>query len=355
MRIRAITLFVDYSRYGVNLPLLARLFYNESLKSSLKHNINIWTWRIALNPIKKDMLMDVASSVESIPREINYIAIPLDGLGVDDVDAIVNLLTNTDRIFLSIHGDEMEYLIFIQALKRLSSNPQLCTRIAFAIDKPILTPYFPLASSPEDGFGIASALLYVDDLLNTQDLSRRINEVFLKAYNIVDEVSSKLNAECYGVDLSLSPWMKESVAVLIERIKGKPFNEGGTYKVIFNLNHLIKSISNQSKCVGFNEVMLPYAEDLRLMNLGERGLLNVYDLISLASVCVAGLDMVVAPYEGLEDMLWDAYAVLKSKNQPSGVRVIPVRANSGDKINLGRFGEVPVMVLKHTFNRCCLC
>lgn len=355
MRIRAITLFTDYIRYRMNLPLIARLFHNESLKSSLKHNVSIWTWRIALNPIKKDILMDVASSIESIPKEINYIAIPLDGLSVDDVDNIINLLANTDRIFLSIHGGEMEYSIFIQVLKRLSSNPQLCTRIAFAIDKPILTPYFPLASSPEDGFGIASALLYVNDLLNTQELNRRINEVFLKAYSIVNEVSLKLNAECYGVDLSLSPWMEESVALLIERIKGKPFNEGGTYKAIFNLNCLIKSISNQSKCVGFNEVMLPYAEDLRLMNLGERSLLSAYDLISLASVCVAGLDMVVVPYGELEDMLWDAYAVLKGKNQPSGVRVIPVRANSGDKINLGRFGTVPVMVLKHNVNRCCTC
>jgi len=355
MRIRAITLFVDYGKYGLDLSSLARLFYKESLKSSLSHNINIWTWRIALSPIKVDTLADVASSVESIPREINYIAIPLEGLSMDDVDKIINILTNTSRVFLSIHGGEREYSVFIQVLMKLSLNPQLCTRIAFAIDKPVLTPYFPLASSPEGGFGVASALLYVNDLINTQDLSRKISEIFLEAYSLVDEVSLKLGAECYGVDLSLSPWMEESVAVLIERIKGKPFNEVGTYKAIFNLNCLIKAVSSRFRCVGFNEVMLPYAEDSLLMSLGERGLLNVYDLISLASVCVAGLDMVVVPCEGLEDMLWDAYAVLKSKNQPSGVRAIPVKANPGDRVNLGRFGEVPVMMVKNAINMCCLC
>jgi uncharacterized protein (UPF0210 family) len=355
MRIRAITLFVDYYRYGSDLLSIARLFYNESIKSSLSHGINVWTLRIALSPVRVEALMDVASSVKSIPEEISYIAIPLEGLGVDDVDTIIDLLTNTSRIFLSIHGGEREYSLFIRMLMKLSSNPQLCTRIAFAIDKPMLTPYFPIASSPEGGFGVASALLYVNDLLNAQDLTRKINDVFLKAYSLVNEVSLKLNAECYGVDLSLSPWMEESVAVLIERIKGKPFNECGTYKAIFNLNCLIKAVSSQPGCVGFNEVMLPYAEDSRLMSLGEMGLLNVYDLISLASVCVAGLDMVVVPYEGLEDMLWDTYAVLKSKNKPSGVRVIPVRANPGDRVNLGRFGEVPVMMVRNTAGRCCPC
>lgn len=348
MRIRAITLFVDYNRYGGNLSSLAKVFYDESLKSSLRRNINIWTWRIALNPIKANMLIKVASDVESISGEVNYIAIPLEGLNVDDVDAVVDVLSRTNRIFLSIHGGEREYSLFIQILERLSQNPQLCTRIAFAIDNPILTPYFPAASSPENGFGIGAALLYVNDLLNVQDISQKVKEVFLRAYSVIDEISTRLNAECYGVDLSLSPWMEESVAVLIEKIKGKPFNEGGTHKAIFSLNHLIKAISNQYRCIGFNEVMLPYAEDLRLMRLGEDGLLDVYDLISLASVCVAGLDMVVVPYEGFEDILWDTYAVLKCKRQPSGVRVVPVKASPRVRINLGRFGEVPVMMVKHT-------
>lgn len=96
---------------------------------------------------------------------------------------------------------------------------------------------------------------------------------------------------------------------------------------------------------GFNEVMLPYTEDYKLLEYGERGSLTASKLLYYASTCIAGLDMVEVPEnrDKLRRLVLDAMALAYVKRRPMSIRVIPVPGLPGDKVDLGVFGKVTVI------------
>jgi len=104
------------------------------------------------------------------------------------------------------------------------------------------------------------------------------------------------------------------------------------------------------KAVGFNEVMLPLAEDNCLKKRAKEGKLRLYDLISYIPICAVGLDMVPIPAdisdEELLRILKDVEVMSSIKGRTVGVRVILASSKPGDEIELRRFGKVPIPCIR---------
>lgn len=353
MKIRALTLLIDYFEYDNEFEELI----NDFLLHSKNLNIEIWTKRIAINPVNINDLLNITKKIiTSLNKNIDYIAIPVELKNNKNYfDIISKVLKINEKIFLSFFGNEEDFFVFSKIVYNVSNklNPSDCTRICFTFNGPLLTPYFPSASAMDKELGIAAALFYVNDLIKSLkdrlDLYKKIIEIDSIVNNSLLNLSSHLMVKNYGIDLSLSPWMKESVALLLEKICRKKFYSPGIRYAIFYLNKLIKEISSKNAHCGFNEVMLPYAEDSRLMELGKMNAISAYDLLSLSSICVAGLDMVVTPFNNFSDFsnfMKDCFAILSSKNKPSGIRIIPIKDKNRKIINLERFGKVPILKLR---------
>jgi len=230
MRIRALTFLIDYFKYSNDFKELINnfLFYSKN------SNIKIWTKRIAINPVSiNDLLNIVNKIITSLNENIDYIAIPVELKNNKySINTILKTLKINEKIFLSFFGDEENFEIFTKIVYNVSNklSPFDCTRICFTFNGPLLTPYFPSASAMNEELGIAAALFYVNDLMslkNKSDFYKKIVEIDNITNEFLSNLSSNLIVKNYGIDLSLSPWMEESVALLLEKICNKKFNNPG--------------------------------------------------------------------------------------------------------------------------------
>jgi len=221
------------------------------------------------------------------------------------------------------------------------------TKIAIGFhSKDFITPYFPDSSSP--GYRlIGISLLYPRILFEVLKSTSSLGEAFRVVFSEIDKVvsivknTSGLNVK---VDYSLSPWMSESVAEIYE-YSGYSLLDPGALYYTWLLNKYISEYSNPEIRTGFNEVMLPYTEDSKLLEYGERGLLTARKLLYYALTCVAGVDMIVIPEnrDKLKRLVLDTMALASTKKKPVSLRAIPVPRMPGDKVNLGVFGRVTVI------------
>lgn len=230
-----------------------------------------------------------------------------------------------------------------------ASNKNLlaATKIAIGFHSgDFITPYFPDSSSPGFRF-IGISLLYPKILLkllrSTGSLDEAFRKVFIEVESIVNIVKNTSGLDV-KVDYSLSPWMSESVVEIYE-YSGYSLLDPGALYYTWLLNKYISDFSNPNIKTGFNEVMLPYTEDFKLLEYGERGLLTARRLLYYASTCVAGVDMIVIPEDRdkLKKLILDAMALAFTKKRPMSLRAIPVPGNPGDKVNLGVFGRVTII------------
>lgn len=228
-----------------------------------------------------------------------------------------------------------------------SIDPVVATRIAIGIhDEYFQTPYFPDSSSR----GIRSiglAFLYPKNIVSYLKSNLSIGEAFGEVFRVVDRVVGYIRGSIdLGVmaDYSLSPWMENSVVEVYEAM-GYPVTSTSILYATWLLNKYISEYSRRDIRIGFNEVMLPYAEDNLLIDLGRRGLIRARDFLTYASTCVAGVDMVVVSYdiEKLTGLIASAMALAWVKNRPISLRIIPTQGIEGDLVDLGKFGKIPVL------------
>lgn len=237
---------------------------------------------------------------------------------------------------------------YSEVFHRASSiDPLLATRIAVGFhDTSFQTPYFPDSSS--SGFGeIGMSFLYANSMLEALRTGLDFNSAFrLVFYEIrrLAVLAKLLTGLKVKVDYSLSPWMENSVAGIYEYLGYSLVNPGSLY-FTWVLNNYIHKFMDVEFATGFNEVMLPYAEDSLLKEYGFKGFMKARDFVSHASTCVAGVDMVVVPEsrENLARLITDAMAIAHMKSRPMSIRVIPVPGEPGEVVDLGRFGRVPVI------------
>lgn len=323
-------------------------------EASKKYGLDVWSLRLAIDPQSIVDALQFIDYLDEVSESFNYYAIPILCDSHFNFDLIVQMLSNYDKLFFSMFGGLREFKVFKDLLVYVGGRLPLesFVKLSFSFGGPILTPYFPSASAGKD-IMVTASMLYVDDLLNAIKSGKSISEVISNCSrhvsNFIAEISNYLRINLIGLDASISPWMDESVVDLIECFGGVRFGDIGTLNSIYWINELIVDVVSKGNFfTGYNELMLPYAEDSKLMLLGGEGLISAYDLLHLSSVCVAGFDMAVLPRmdeKSLNMFFMDAYSILKAKGKPCGFRVILSDNVYGDIVDLGFIGRAPVIKL----------
>jgi uncharacterized protein (UPF0210 family) len=226
------------------------------------------------------------------------------------------------------------------------------TRIGFNVyGRPVYTPYYPLSSSPGDTELFSIALTYPNHMKgmlergNVKQVEKEFTSIIGKVEESARIIRDTTGIEYLGVDLSLSPWMEESVARLVEIVSGRIIGEPGSAYGVYVLNTLINNAAGKTLSTGFNEVQLPVAEDNVLKERGVQGRLKARDLARLTGVCLAGLDLAVVPSDisRVRDLVLEVFSYSLTKNRPLGVRIVPVDLEPGSSVEFEKFGKTPVI------------
>ncbi|MCS7104242.1 MAG: DUF711 family protein [Thermofilaceae archaeon] len=317
----------------------------------------VWSLRVVSPPVEEtlrilDVRLDeyVESFYEKAMQAASYVAFPLENV---DSNKLIGLMSSFDRAYFSVTYREENVEKICEVLRRVPEQVGwvAASRFAVAFGERPVTPYFPVTLSTREGLSLS--LLYPNHLtekLNTGlTLADALRSVALEAYKLaytaLDSSGSQL--PLLGVDLSLSPWGSESVAALLERILSMTLFSPGTFTVIRWVNEHLHALARSLYATGFNEVMLPLAEDDRLKELAAVGHLKFRDLLAATPACVTGVDMVPIPSSTEEAILrWimrDLEEVRRLKGKPLGMRLLLVDAEPGDEVDLGMFGKTPVL------------
>jgi len=237
----------------------------------------------------------------------------------------------------------------VRILYEVAKHPDKATRFAVAVPGFVETPYFPAGASLGPVHGLSASLLY-PRMLEGRDIYEGFSDVDDLVVELEDnlvDVAEQLGLEYRGLDLSLSPWMEHSVARVVEQAAGLRIGEIGVAATIREIEDLIEELCLDATCTGFNQVMLPVAEDNVLKERVAGGELDVYKLLHLTYACVAGLDMVLVPAkhwtrEKARAILAEITTASNLKEKPLGIRVIAVDKEPGEWLEIGDFGETPV-------------
>jgi uncharacterized protein (UPF0210 family) len=366
LRIRAVTLFLDLTGKDA---IAIRSYLEDKVRSFLeaidefRSKGIIWGRGVRLSvshPCKGEEKVKLARIVREECESIgvNMISGFVYDAAVDDPKIIENL--SSIGVYISVKlSSPIYYGKVVELLSKISyKDPISLTRIATLLGEEgdFLTPYFPLSMNTRYGEGIALALLYARDLIDTyraEGLSGMVESacrILSQAESIGRYIASRMGVDYYGLDYSLSPWMDDSVALLIEEISESTLPNPGSLHTVSRINSLIHEAATRCGILptGFCEIMLPVAEDNILKERVREDMLRLRDLIALSLFCVAGVDMVVIPAEipkkVLLGVMLDLSEVSKLKGKPIGLRVILYPGvKPGDRIDLGVFGETPVI------------
>jgi len=318
-----------------------------SLRDELKSEFNILSTRFVL-PIREwdKELGKLAKVVRD--NGVDFIAAPLKE---PKSVSVLELLSTDPGVFTSIPYVQEKEREILNVIREIPEKIDwiATSRFGVAFGERLTTPYFPVTASNEEGVSIS--LLYVNYLGNRSCEGKKLSKIVDETINdVIREVAQgmraiKWNTSIIGVDPSLSPWMEESVAAFIERQTRVTFGLPGTFSKIREINEELSEVSE--RITGYNEVMIPLAEDNRLKELAKLGSLRFRDLIHLVASCVVGLDMVYIPSSTSDDILRgvlrDLNSIQRLKRRSLGLRIGLVGAEPGEEIQLGRFGNVPVI------------
>lgn len=357
-KVRAVTIHVER---GVDAEKVEDLAYRarEAVDAAVsEHGVEVWSLRITLPSFERlAEAVDAAKSLEGlVSDEKVFINLGSYSPREEEFDVFADLMEAGFFASLGYKGGGWEEARrYSSLLHRLSDrSPDLAVHVGFnPLGGEALTPYYPLSTSPGNSRIVTVALLYPNMLLDAyrrggldgmRDAAVSVGE---KALNLARAIVGSVEASSVGIDVSVSPWMEESSLGLVEYIAGVRLPEPGFAHGVGQVNRVLAEVaSSLGLSVGFNEVQLPVAEDLKLKARVSELNTTARDLLRLSGVCLAGLDMVVVPasIDGVAGLLLDAVAYSQAKSRIVGVRVIPVEGvEPGDEIFLSRFGETPVI------------
>lgn len=338
---------------------LSRLKMDEVKRfvEELSKRREVWSVRIVCPPVYE------ASSIFNVSMEkfleafyevtiktANYVAFPLSRL---ESGELAELMLSFEKAYFSVVYNEELTGEVIKVLREVPEKAGWLagSRFAVSFGKRPVTPYFPVTTSENEGYTLS--LLYPShiekEISEGVALPDSLRKTVLDAYRVIYDALNSINATVpfHGVDLSLSPWQKESVAALIEKLQGMPFGNPGTISTVKALNEALQLLASSLKTTGFNEVMLPLAEDDRLKELTGTGQVTFKDFLYLTLVCVVGLDMVLLPSTTddavLRGLINDLEAARRVKGRSLGMRILLVDAEPGTDVDLGFFGKTPVL------------
>lgn len=320
-------------------------------------DLEITTLRLTLPNIPLSAINDVASLSRKIEENV---LISLGGLppALDKVeDFIFSSIKEGFYMHITIGEPSWNILRRVARLfNRLSEEePDMATRFGINLSgEELLTPFYPLSWSPGEKIPlITSCLTYPSALLEAyrasgfEGLKSEVKKWAKEASSVGKSFANEIKGSFKGVDLSVAPWMEDSSLGLVEVIAGVRLPEPGIAYGISLVNKALREVSNSIKSVGFNSVQLPLGEDLKLKLRASEGELRARDLARLCGACLAGLDMVVVPFDDVKvaGLLFDIAAYVRS-DKVLGARIITLSGiEEGDKVFTKRFGEIPVIAI----------
>jgi Uncharacterized conserved protein len=326
MKIRALTIFF------VSEDMDKLVKYVDQLQN-IKDEV-VWTKRIAFPPELKDL----ERKVNQIPSGKGIIYSIIHRRAKDELRSIADFLSTDKSFYASVLLNDSKYIDDVAQLV-YSLDPEIATRVAILVNEEFLTtPYFPVGSANTINDSLSSSLIYVREFEEN-----RAERVLAFADEYSKKMSKEIGIRYQGIDASLSPWMEESTGRLIENLSGEKMFSFGQLSTVANINRRIFELVWRLKIapIGFSELMLPVAEDNVLMERVREGSLTLSQLMTLTSVCVAGLDMIAVKrdIELYKKILRDSMAIQFTKRRPYGIRIIP--STGEGEIYLKEYGKIP--------------
>ncbi|MDT7872331.1 MAG: DUF711 family protein [Sulfolobaceae archaeon] len=326
MKIRALTIFF------VSEDMDKLVKYVDQLQN-IKDEV-VWTKRIAFPPELKDL----ERKVNQIPSGKGIIYSIIHRRAKDELRSIADFLSTDKSFYASVLLNDSKYIDDVAQLV-YSLDPEIATRVAILVNEEFLTtPYFPVGSANTINDSLSSSLIYVREFEEN-----RAERVLAFADEYSKKISKEIGIRYLGIDASLSPWMEESTGRLIENLSGEKMFSFGQLSTVANINRRIFELVWRLKIapIGFSELMLPVAEDNVLMERVREGSLTLSQLMTLTSVCVAGLDMIAVKrdIELYKKILRDSMAIQFTKRRPYGIRIIP--STGEGEIYLKEYGKIP--------------
>jgi uncharacterized protein (UPF0210 family) len=326
MKIRALTIFF------VSEDMDKLVKYVDQLQN-IKDEV-VWTKRIAFPPELKDL----ERKVNQIPSGKGIIYSIIHRRAKDELRSIADFLSTDKSFYASVLLNDSKYIDDVAQLV-YSLDPEIATRVAILVNEEFLTtPYFPVGSANTINDSLSSSLIYVREFEEN-----RAERVLAFADEYSKKISKEIGIRYLGIDASLSPWMEESTGRLIENLSGEKIFSFGQLSTVANINRRIFELVWRLKIapIGFSELMLPVAEDNVLMERVREGSLTLSQLMTLTSVCVAGLDMIAVKrdIELYKKILRDSMAIQFTKRRPYGIRIIP--STGEGEIYLKEYGKIP--------------
>jgi len=317
-------------------------------------DVEPWSLRVTLPPAPLGggeaarVVSEAVRALGGLPGDVAYSLLHLDA-GSASPEDFLSVLGLGGNVYGSAYTPVATEAAAELLYRVAAAGPGVAERFAVAVPSPVETPYFPVGSSGGPSAGVSAALLY-PRLLEGRNLYAAFDDLADAAAELEDallQAGDELGLEYRGLDLSLSPWMDESSARIVEQAAGGSICGLGAAGAVAELEELIGDTCLDLECTGFNQVMLPVAEDNVLKERVREGCLTVQRLLHLSASCAAGVDMAPVPAsewtpEQARRLLADLAAAARLKSRPLAARLIAVDRAPGETVELPRFGETPV-------------
>ncbi len=350
--IRSLTIFSEDPGDKDYIGLLRRYsrLLDDAKKLLNRNGYQVFTTRISLPKLGLGIVEELLDNY-SVGGKL----VSLGGFDIDSIDKDLVLDIVSKGYYLSLYRvweKPLEYSVKASEIIHYiaDENPVYATRLAIAFHEELLeTPYFPDSMS-SGVFGLGLSFLYPDTIIEyyrIHDSLEGFTEYMASVVNDINNLLKKLYGRNVRIiyDYSISPWMENSVVKLLSIMGYKLLEPGFNYGVMVLNNMIREMVEKIGYSSGFNEVMLPYAEDSSLVEAGGERRIRARDLLLYSISCVAGPDMIVVPGDvvKLSRYILDTYSVWRVKKRPLALRIIPVSADPGVEVELGKFGKVYVI------------
>lgn len=291
--------------------------------------------------------------------DVRWFCLPLDFVAAAPrrgrLSAALDAILRFDRMFLNvILADRREIAVnaaldaarLVLDISRKSNNGFDNFRVGASFNCPPNAPFFPF--SRHEGAGVAFSFALETTRLAVNAIARcgTPGDVAAVRDLLVAELAPELRAlddlghriagesgsDYRGLDASFAPLPVEkvSVAALVEQVIGAPAgSHGSVFATAFLTDALRAAIAaSGARATGFNGVMYSVLEDTALAAASNRRQVDVDTLVSLATVCACGLDMVPVPGvsfpEEIAAVMLDVAAISCALDKPLGVRLLPI-------------------------------
>jgi uncharacterized protein len=334
------------------------------------------------------LILSMIRYIDNLTKTTNvrWFCLPFDfmaeGTRRERLSVALDIITRFPRLFLNFIVADSEKLsvsaindvaTLISGIAKKSNNGFDNFRVGASCGCPPNAPFFPFSRHEGNVTAFSFALETTNIALDIigefgktialdsyrDRLIDRLSAALFDVQKLGERIEEESDCKFCGIDASFAPFPdgQMSVAVLVERLLGVPIGSHGSVFITALLTDAIHAalLNSGALPVGFNGVMYSVLEDNGLASANSRRLLNLDGLISLASVCACGVDMVPVPGnsfpEELAAVIVDIAALSLSLKKPLGVRLLPIPGRSNNEFtefNLDFLCDSRVMSLSAT-------